>query len=179
MHVLRIIHIQRNSDSRPDDPRYDIIDAGRYSEEAGYADTSRSLTRADVGDWLAREGLPYETIGQALGELAETGSAQVQAPPRIGPRIVRAWFDAVLNPLLDFVEVELGLLQRRNWTFSFAGRTLELLQPVTRPGNLQTGERELRADSYATRLWLFHDGAAIRKSAAEYLARLRSEASHG
>jgi hypothetical protein len=51
-----------------------------------------------------------------------------------------------------------------------------LLQDIylTRPKWYQTGERELRIDWYATRLWLFHDGAEIRKSAAAYLARLQS-----
>jgi len=41
------------------------------------------------------------------------------------------------------------------------------------PKGLPGYEREFRIDSYATRLWLFHDGAAIRKSAEAYLGRLR------
>lgn len=45
---------------------------------------------------------------------------------------------------------------------------------VKRPKSFQANEREIRDDWYATRLWLFHDGAAIRKSAAVYLDRLRS-----
>ena len=51
-----------------------------------------------------------------------------------------------------------------------------LLQDVylTRPKWYQTGEREFRIDWYATRLWLFHDGDALRKSAEAYVARLRS-----
>jgi hypothetical protein len=51
-----------------------------------------------------------------------------------------------------------------------------LLQDVylTRPKWYQTGEREFRIDRYATRLWLFGDGAAIRESAAKYLERLRT-----
>ncbi len=40
----------------------------------------------------------------------------------------------------------------------------------------QSDSRELRSDWYATRLWLFHDGAAIRQSAAACLDRLRSAA---
>ena len=44
---------------------------------------------------------------------------------------------------------------------------------VNRPKWFQGGGRELRIDWYATRLWLFHDGAAIRKSAQAYLDRLR------
>ncbi len=47
---------------------------------------------------------------------------------------------------------------------------------VSHPTWYQTGGREFRIDWYATRLWLFHDGAAIRKSAEAYLNRLRSGA---
>ncbi len=128
--VLRIIHIQRSSESQLNNPRYDIIDAARYGEELGVAEVVRALTGQAVGDWLAREGLSFSSIERILSELAEKGSAQVQAAPRIGPHIARAWFDTVLNPLIEFVELELGLLSRRNWTFSFGARTLELIQPV-------------------------------------------------
>jgi len=38
----------------------------------------------------------------------------------------------------------------------------------------QSGGREFRIDWYATCLWLFHDGAAIRQSAQVCLDRLRS-----
>jgi hypothetical protein len=38
----------------------------------------------------------------------------------------------------------------------------------------QGGGHELRIDWYATWLWLFHDGATIRKSAQAYLDRLPS-----
>ena len=46
---------------------------------------------------------------------------------------------------------------------------------VTRPTAYQTVEREYRIDWYATRLWLFHDGAAIRSSAQTYLERLHTK----
>ncbi len=46
---------------------------------------------------------------------------------------------------------------------------------VTRPKWFQVSGREFRIDSYATRLWLFHDGGAIRNAAHAYLERLRSE----
>jgi hypothetical protein len=42
------------------------------------------------------------------------------------------------------------------------------------PKGLPGYEREFRIDWYASRLWLFHDGAAIRKSAEAYIERLRS-----
>jgi hypothetical protein len=45
---------------------------------------------------------------------------------------------------------------------------------VSRPKWFQAGGREFRIDWYATCLWLFHDGAAVRKSAQAYLDRLRS-----
>jgi len=47
---------------------------------------------------------------------------------------------------------------------------------VSRRKWYQTGARELRTDWYATRLWLFHDGAGIREPAEGYLVRLRSGA---
>jgi hypothetical protein len=51
-----------------------------------------------------------------------------------------------------------------------------LLQDVftKRPKWYQSNEREFRDDAYATRLWLFHDGGEIRKSAEGYLSHLRS-----
>lgn len=45
---------------------------------------------------------------------------------------------------------------------------------VSRPKWFQTSGRELRIDSYATALWLFHDGGGIRKSAQVYVDRLRA-----
>ena len=47
---------------------------------------------------------------------------------------------------------------------------------VNRPSWYRGGQREFRIDWYATRLWLFHDGRAIRASGRDYLARLRAEA---
>jgi hypothetical protein len=56
-----------------------------------------------------------------------------------------------------------------------------LLQDVLVPNPkwFQSGAREFRVDWYATRLWLFHDGAAIRKSAQQYLYRLRAAGKPG
>jgi hypothetical protein len=45
---------------------------------------------------------------------------------------------------------------------------------VTRPKWYQSAGREARIDSYATGLWLFGSGGAVRKSAREYVARLRA-----
>jgi hypothetical protein len=45
---------------------------------------------------------------------------------------------------------------------------------VTHPKWYQSAGREARIDSYATGLWLFGSGTAIRRSAREYVALLRS-----
>jgi hypothetical protein len=45
---------------------------------------------------------------------------------------------------------------------------------LTRPSAYQAAEREYRIDWYATRLRLFHDGGAVRRSAQVYLDRLRA-----
>jgi hypothetical protein len=45
---------------------------------------------------------------------------------------------------------------------------------LTRPSAYQVAEREYRVDWYATQLWLFHNGAAIRRSAEAYVDRLRA-----
>jgi hypothetical protein len=45
---------------------------------------------------------------------------------------------------------------------------------VSHPKWYQTGEREFRIDYYATLLWVFRNGAAVRQSAQAYLGRLRT-----
>jgi hypothetical protein len=43
---------------------------------------------------------------------------------------------------------------------------------VSRPKWYQAQEREQRIDWYATRMWLFHDGREVRRSARTYLERI-------
>jgi hypothetical protein len=43
---------------------------------------------------------------------------------------------------------------------------------LANPSSYQTGRREFRVDSYATAMWLFHDGEAVRESARSYIDRL-------
>jgi len=45
---------------------------------------------------------------------------------------------------------------------------------VSEPKWYQTGGREFRIDALATSMWLFHSGAAVRRSARAYVERLRS-----
>jgi hypothetical protein len=50
---------------------------------------------------------------------------------------------------------------------------------LTRPKWYQSASREERIDAYATGLWLFGSGGAVRRSAREYLARLRRDQAGG
>lgn len=49
----------------------------------------------------------------------------------IGPNIVRAWFDTVINPLLEALEVERDLLRKKNWTWQFQAGGLESIRHIT------------------------------------------------
>jgi len=49
---------------------------------------------------------------------------------RVGPRIVRAWFDTVINPLLSYLEREQQLLVEKNWTWRFRPASLEAIREV-------------------------------------------------
>lgn len=49
---------------------------------------------------------------------------------RIGPRIVRAWFDTVINPLLTRLEHEQQLLAMKNWTWRFKPAGLEAIREI-------------------------------------------------
>jgi hypothetical protein len=144
--VLRIASIQTSPGSNPDDPRYDIVDSARFGEESGGAEASYALSGPAIGDFLAREGVAFSAITKALKDLSETGFTEVLLEPRLGPRIVRAWFDTVFNPLIASLELELGLLRKRNWTFSFAPPMLELIRPTRDylPANVESNLEQVK-----------------------------------
>jgi hypothetical protein len=49
---------------------------------------------------------------------------------RVGPRIIRSWFDTVINAILERLKFEESLLERRDWTWRVPPCHLELLRPV-------------------------------------------------
>ena len=49
---------------------------------------------------------------------------------KFGPRIVRAWFDTVINPLLRTLEVEQKYLEKKDWTWRSNPERLEAVRPV-------------------------------------------------
>jgi len=49
----------------------------------------------------------------------------------IGPRIVRAWFDAVINPMLNSLRAEHALLEHKDWTWQFFPTHLEMIKNVS------------------------------------------------
>lgn len=48
----------------------------------------------------------------------------------VGPNIVRAWFDTVINPVLRGIRYELDLIDRRDWTWRFQPGRLEAIRAV-------------------------------------------------
>ncbi len=52
------------------------------------------------------------------------------AKGRVGPNIVRAWFDTVVNPLIRAMTVEQERLERKDWTWRFIPGGLEAIRSV-------------------------------------------------
>jgi hypothetical protein len=55
---------------------------------------------------------------------------KVKEEARTGERIVRAWFDTVINPLLQGLKVEEARLQQRNWTWQYRLGRLESIRRI-------------------------------------------------
>jgi hypothetical protein len=49
---------------------------------------------------------------------------------RFGPRIVATWFETVINPLLQALQVEQQRLRKRNWTWQFMPGRLESIRYI-------------------------------------------------
>lgn len=47
---------------------------------------------------------------------------------RVGPNIVRAWFDTVINPVLRGIRYELELIDKKDWTWRFQPGRLEAIR---------------------------------------------------
>lgn len=67
-----------------------------------------------------------------LREMARrrAGRAKARKTNSPGPHIVRAWFDTVINPLLDALRTEQEFTTRKNWTWRWRSQKFELLLPV-------------------------------------------------
>lgn len=50
---------------------------------------------------------------------------------KIGPRIVRAWFDSIINPLIDALESEMRMLRSRNFTWRFRPAGFESIRRIS------------------------------------------------
>lgn len=62
-----------------------------------------------------------------ISKRARSGTVRKQGP---GPQIVRAWFDTVLNPLLDGLRVEHTYVKEKNWTWRWRNDAFEAVRPV-------------------------------------------------
>ncbi len=129
----RILHIKRGeSDSTRGETRFRIIAAGQRGAEAGAGGFEPGLRNVTgVKQYLRDLGVSERLIDHALADLAESGNTAVELPPpRVGPKIVRAWFDTIINPLIEAVETETALVESRDWSWRFRPGGLESIRPV-------------------------------------------------
>lgn len=75
--------------------------------------------------------------------------------PKPSPKIVRALFDSVINPLLHALPQEYELLEQRNWTWRFRADSLELIRMIPQYLNQQTKDNlELFIELYPkAKIW--------------------------
>ncbi len=91
-----------------------------------------------------------------------------KAADRIGPRIIRAWFDTVLNPLLRALRVERELLVKRDWTWRFRPGGLESIRPVRAyidPEARDNLEQVRELNPFTARVMDLHDRGVAELSA--------------
>jgi hypothetical protein len=82
---------------------------------------------------------------------------------QVGPNIVRAWFDTVLNPLLSALEGERHLLQQKKWTWRFQPPGLEWIRPVDAWITARPNLEQFLKLSPTTKAYIrLHDGSVSR-----------------
>ncbi|HTA43808.1 MAG TPA: hypothetical protein VK789_15240 [Bryobacteraceae bacterium] len=131
----RIVHIIRDeTPSTHNGTHFRIFLTGERGAEAGAGAASPEFLDADGLRVSLRDfGLSWGDIDRVFADLKISVDAQVLLPerPRVGPKIVRAWFDTVINPLIDAIEKEIDVVNRRNWTWQFRPCRLELIRAAS------------------------------------------------
>ncbi len=83
----------------------------------------------------------------------------------VGPRIVRAWFDTIVNPLLASLRLEGACVARKDWTWRAHRRDFDLIGPVAdllpEEGRINL-EQFLEIQPEAARPVQEHDAAVAR-----------------
>jgi hypothetical protein len=129
----RFVHIGKGGPGLDGSSRYAIYDANRNGDaESGFAQAAAMLSREEASQLLASAHVPQTEIDRLLQKVDQDGSASVTLKARIGPRIVRAWFDTVINPLIDSLESEIRIAVKGNWTWRFRPPSLEMIRPASR-----------------------------------------------
>lgn len=127
----RLVYIEKSDAATGQ--RYKVYFADQFvSSESGFTQPPAELSREEASQLLALDKVPKEEIKRILQRVDEEGSASVELKPRIGHRIVRAWFDTVINPLIEALESELVLAFKGNWTWRFRPPSLEMIRPARR-----------------------------------------------
>jgi hypothetical protein len=89
--------------------------------------------------------------------------------PKLSPRIVRALFDTVINPLLRALPEEYELLELHNWTWRFRADSLEMIRMIPAyVDDLTRDNLDLFKELYpaAQKLFQAHDNSVERLVAA-------------
>jgi hypothetical protein len=106
----RFAHIVKSGSGPNGDAAYAIYDAVPVGDEdSGFAEPFSKLSRQEASRWLASEDIPQGYIDSLLQEVDREGHASV---PLKRPKLVRAWFDTVINPLIESLETELVLVRK-------------------------------------------------------------------
>jgi len=170
----RFAHVVKNNSSAADKAAYDIYAANLKGDaNSGVAQPFLGLSREQVIQWLTSEGVGLPDIETAFEEIDREGRASIPMQPRVGPRIVRAWFDTVINPLIGALDTELQLLDKGNWTWRFRPPSLELIRPARRylePAAAATLEQVCHLNPPTRAIVSSHD-VAVRQ-AFEIVAKL-------
>ena len=104
-------------------PRYELIN------EFCLASDGKSFHIVKFSDFLELFGAKAEVIEEIRKEEDIALVNQLSTPP-VSPRIVRAWFDGVINPLLGRLTTEQDLLQRKNWTWEMPPGTFREITAI-------------------------------------------------
>jgi hypothetical protein len=128
----RTLHITRNTEESSSEALFRIVVTGQRRQEEGVGEFSPELLDTPrLRRTLRAFGADEREIRRVLAKLQDSNDAEVElAEPLPGPKIVRAWFDTVINPLLEALRREVELVEGRTWNWRFRPGGLEAICPA-------------------------------------------------
>jgi rRNA-processing protein FCF1 len=105
-------------------PRYELIDEYAHSSGGG------TFHLSHFADFLRLYQAPNEVVQEVRRE-ESAFLATHSTLPNISNRIIRSWFDQVINPLLVALRQEHELLGELKWTWQVPPGNLSLVRPLS------------------------------------------------